>query len=145
MRKRLLERIADLEIPSPTGVTVPHEVALKLSIINYLERLLNSRRGESPIDPYYGLSNMANVAGTLVAESSLQLESDLVEQIQLYEKRFTQPSIARIVDEKYVTDFRYELRGMVNIAEIGDEMRQFVVVLKLNSSGRFNLEEKRGF
>jgi len=145
MRTRLLERIANLEKSNPNGVIVPHEIALKRSIMNYLERLLNSRRGESPIDPYYGLPNMANFAGSLFAESSLQLERDIVEQIELYERRFTQPSIARVVDEADATAFRYELQGMIDIAEIGDVMRQFIVELKLNSSGRFNLEEKRGF
>lgn len=144
MRTRLLERIADLEMPNPNGVVVPHEVALKRSILNYLERLLNSRRGESPIDPHYGLPNMANIAGSLFAESSLQLERDIVEQIQLYERRFTQPSIARVIDETDLTAFHYELQGIINVAEIGDVMRQFIVELKLNSGGWFNLEEKRG-
>ena len=129
MRTRLLERIANLEVPIPTGVVTLHEIAIKRSIMSYLERLLNTRRGDPAIDPNYGLPDMANIAGTLHAESNEQLEQDIVEQIQLYEKRFT----------------LYELRGMIDISEIGAVMRPFILNLKLNSGGRISLEEKRGF
>jgi len=145
MRTRLLERIATLEVPNPTGVVVPHEVAIKRSVMSYLERLLNTRRGDPAIDPYYGLPDMANIAGTLHAVSNVQLERDIVEQIQLYERRFVEPSIEQVVDEKDSIAFRYELKGMIDISEIGVVMRQFILDLKLNSGGRITLEEKRGF
>ncbi|MCE7505986.1 type VI secretion system baseplate subunit TssE [Polynucleobacter sp. IMCC30063] len=145
MRTRLLERIANLEVSNPTGVVVPHEVAIKRSIISYLERLLNTRRGDPAIDPYYGLPDMANIAGTLHLESNEQLEQDIVEQIQIYEKRYIEPSITQVIDEKNTTAFRYELRGMIDISEIGDVKREFIVDLKLNSGGRITLEENRGF
>ena len=145
MRTRLLERIANLEVPNPTGVVVPHEVGLKRSIMSYLERLLNTRRGDPAIDPYYGLPDMTNIAGTLHLESNEQLEQDIVEQIQIYEKRYIAPSITQVIDEKNTAAFRYELRGKIDISEIGDVKREFIVDLKLNSGGRITLEEKRGF
>lgn len=145
MRTRLLERIANLEVPIPTGVVTLHEIAIKRSIMSYLECLLNTRRGDPAIDPNYGLPDMANIAGTLHAESNEQLEQDIVEQIQLYEKRFTQPAINQVIDKKNPTAFRYELRGMIDISEIGAVMRPFILNLKLNSGGRISLEEKRGF
>jgi type VI secretion system protein len=145
MRTRLLERIANLEVPIPTGVVTLHEIAIKRSIMSYLERLLNTRRGDPAIDPNYGLPDMANIAGTLHAESNEQLEQDIVEQIQIYEKRYIEPSITQVFDEKNTTAFRYELRGMIDISEIGDVKREFIVTLKLNSGGRITLEEKRGF
>ena len=66
-------------------------------------------------------------------------------QIQIYEKRYIAPSITQVIDEKNTAAFRYELRGMIDISEIGDVKREFIVDLKLNSGGRITLEEKRGF
>jgi hypothetical protein len=34
---------------------------------------------------------------------------------------------------------------MIDISEIGDVKREFIVDLKLNSGGRITLEENRGF
>jgi type VI secretion system protein len=145
MRTRLLERIALLETPSKTGVIVSHETALKRSIKNYLLRLLNTRRGDPAIDPYYGMPDMANIAGTLKAESNEQLEEDIVEQIRLYEKRFTEPAITLLVDRSDVIAFHYELRGMINVGLSEVVMRPFILDLTLNAGGRISLEEKRGF
>lgn len=145
MRTRLLERIAYLEMPSQSRSNVSHESALKQSIVNYLLRLLNTRRGDPAIDKYYGMPSMANIAGTLKLESNNQLESDIVEQIRLYEKRFMDPAISRVIDDGDATAFRYELRGMIDIGFNEVVMRQFILELSLNSAGRITLEEKRGF
>lgn len=144
MRTRLLERIANLEIANKKKLYTSHETELKYSIKNYLLRLLNSRRGEAAIDPYYGMPSMANIAGSIKMESNAKLEHDIIEQIQLYEKRFTEPSIARIEDSNDSTDFRYELKGMINVGLHGVMWRQLILELNLSSSGRITLEEKRG-
>jgi len=145
MRTRLLERIAYLEEPNPTGVVVSTEAGIKRSVIHYLECLLNTRRGEVPIDSYYGLPGMANIAGSLKSDSNENLEQNIVEQIQLYEKRFAEPTITQVFDERDVIAFCYELHGMINVSFVEVLMRPLVLALKLHSNGRITLEEKRGF
>lgn len=145
MRTRLLERIANLEIGNKTGASVSHETRLKRSILNYLDCLLNTRRGDTAIDRLYGMPDMSNIAGTLREGSVSKLESNIKEQIELYEKRFTQPSINRIHEATTVIALSFEIRGLINIAEIGVLMRPYVMDLTINSGGHISLREKRGF
>ena len=144
MRTSLLERITRLEILDSPGLALSHEARVKQSVLKYLGQLLNSHRGNTPIDANYGLPDMANIAGALKAESNPELEKSIVDQIVRYEKRFTEPVLSRIIEEDVIA-FRYELRGKINVAEVGIHMRHFLIEIKLSSGGHITLEEKRGF
>jgi type VI secretion system protein len=145
MRTTLLERIAALETVGSNYFITSHENRVKNSVKNYLERLLNTRRGDCRVDPHYGLPDMKNIAGSLLGESNKTLEQSILEQILLYEKRLIQPSISRLQDVNEVMVFLYEIRGMINISELGTLMRSFVMELRLNSAGRIAIKEKSGF
>jgi predicted component of type VI protein secretion system len=140
---RLLERIAYSEIPASSGRPSSYEGMLKLSILEYLDGLLNTRRGEVYIDKNYGLPNMANIASNFVSGSKVKIGDAIVEQILLYEKRIHNPRI-REDDEIGSGIIRYILEGMVDVVEFSELLRNFAVEITVRSSGRITLKEKRG-
>lgn len=140
---RLLERIALSEIPASSGRPSNYEGMIKLSILEYLDGLLNTRRGEVYIDKNYGLPNMANIASSFVSGSKVKIGDAIIEQILLYEKRIQSP---RIREDDGISSgiIRYILEGMINIVESGELLRNFAIEITVSSSGRITLKEKRG-
>lgn len=140
---RLLERIAYSEIPASSGRPSSYEGRLKLSILEYLDGLLNTRRGEVFIDKNYGLPNMANIAATFYSGSQAAIASTIVQQILLYEKRIQNPVIS-VDDATGRGVMRYILEGTINVVESGELLRNFAIEIDIRASGRITLKEKRG-
>lgn len=140
---RLLERIAYCEIPSIGSRSSHYEAKLKLSILGYLDGLLNTRRGEVFVDKNYGLPNMSNIAATFYSGSQRAIGETIVQQILLYEKRIQNPTI-RENDVIGSGILGFVLEGMVNVLESGELFRNFAIEIDIRSSGRITLKEKRG-
>ena len=62
--RRLLERVSYWERGVDRSSQTQAETLVR-SICNYLIRLLNTRQGSAPIDPLFGVPDLANVDGGL--------------------------------------------------------------------------------
>jgi predicted component of type VI protein secretion system len=141
---RLIERIAYSEIPDGSSLRpASYEGKVKYSILFYLDGLLNTRRGEVYIDKNYGLPSMANIASTFYAGSKADIGNAIVEQILLYEKRISNPSI-REDEVDNLRAIRFILDGTINISQSGELLRNFPIEITVQPSGRVVLKEKRG-
>jgi predicted component of type VI protein secretion system len=111
--------------------------------LEYLDGLLNTRRGEVFIDRNYGLPSMSNIAATFHSGSQAVIADAIVQQILLYEKRIQNPRIREndVIGNGFI---RFILEGMINVVESGELLRNFAIEIDVKPSGRITLKEKRG-
>ena len=82
VRERLLKRIAQWQQGMPTDpLNVP------LSIMDDLEKMLNSERGNALIDPAFGLRDLRSVFGSHGALDTDSIHKELLFQIECFEPR----------------------------------------------------------
>src|SRR5690606_30498601 len=91
--RRLLERLSGLGAEDRLG-QIPRAEILVNSILDHLQRILNTRQGSVPIDPNFGVPDFTNLAGSFSSGTSEQIMLDMARMIQQYEPRLRQPQIA---------------------------------------------------
>jgi len=142
VQSRLLERMLYLAHPHLiTGVS--NETLLRLSIMNHLTRLLNTRRGSVPINPEFGLYDMNNIAGSFAVGTSEQICEDIVWQIKRYEPRLRNPTLTSCVEDNQIITLKFELSAQIahNDAKLIGET--FSMYLRINSAGQIQIEARR--
>ena len=84
--QRLLERIAYLEQhPARRGASDP--ALITESIMQHLQRILNTKQGSAEIADDYGLPDLTTFKGSFSTQSLQELEGSIREVIQKYEPR----------------------------------------------------------
>lgn len=142
-RERLLTKLTNLE--SPTLEKVGDRTLVISSVINYLTRLLNTRRGTVSIDPSYGLADMANLAGTFSQGSSYDITNSIIEQIELYEPRLMSPRLEPINESKEIITLGYVLYGRVDFGINTKSIEDCKMKLRINSAGKISIEALNEF
>ncbi len=105
--KRLLERITSLQVETDRTHLTQAQV-LTQSIVQHLQRILNTRRGSVPIDAEFGVPDFTNLAGSFATGETTQIIENMTRMIARYEPRLKSPRI--LVAEDNLVNQRVAVR-----------------------------------
>jgi type VI secretion system protein len=87
--QRLLERISNWEQGAARTV-LPRQEMLTKSIVNYLQRILNTRQGTVLLDDQFGVPDFTNGAGaSLISGSATDISLAIERMVLKYEPRLS--------------------------------------------------------
>jgi type VI secretion system protein len=141
-RACLLDRLLQIANPRAIAGMSPERVAQQ-SIMRHLTHLLNTRKGSVPIDPDYGLSDMNNIAGSFSSGTSEDICIEIIEQINRYELRLSNPKISSVSEIQDIISLKYELSAQIIGSQTVLANDSFSFYLRVNSAGRVRLEPRR--
>ncbi|MHC8286868.1 type VI secretion system baseplate subunit TssE [Pseudomonas sp. XS1P51] len=133
--KRLLERITSLQ--AETGRThLTQAEVLTQSIVQHLQRILNTRRGSVPIDAEFGVPDFTNLAGSFATGETTQIIENMTRMIARYEPRLKSPRILVAEGAQEVLSLSFNLEGVVSI---DDRDIPIHLATRVSSDGRVSL------
>jgi type VI secretion system protein len=110
-----LERIRDARAGSPLTIGEDTEL-LARSILNHMQRLLNSRQGESLCVPDYGIPDVAEVVHAF-PDSIGDMQKAIQTSIEKYEPRLGKVRVKRMESEGEVLELRFEILAQLVTAK----------------------------
>ncbi|RLB12309.1 MAG: type VI secretion system baseplate subunit TssE [Deltaproteobacteria bacterium] len=110
--ERLLERIGNLERYEGTRRSTDLSRAIS-SLINHLQRMLNTRKGSVLIDEDYGIPDMTNFPGENFNEAGIGMSNIIKEFIQKYEPRLGNVKITFEPKGDDLLSLRFKLEGVL--------------------------------
>ena len=132
--RRLLERVSYWERGVDRSSQTQAETLVR-SICNYLIRLLNTRQGSAPIDPLFGVPDLANVAGGLSSGATADIEEELRRVITQYEPRLLNPSVTTVAQGGEVLSLSFSLSGMI---DVDHQLIPLQLATRLDGNGRLS-------
>jgi type VI secretion system protein len=133
--KRLLERIISLQAEQGRTSLAQAEV-LTHSIIEHLQRILNTRQGSVPIDAEFGVPDFTNLAGSFATGETTQIIDSMTRMIARYEPRLKSPRIQVAEGAQEVLSLSFSLQGLV---AIDDHDIPIHLATRVSSDGRVSL------
>jgi type VI secretion system protein len=143
IQERLLERLTSVEAPRLVAGR-SHETLVINSIVNHIQRLLNTMRGTVGIDANYGMSDLSNIAGSFSVGYTDFIQSEIIEQVTRYETRLLNPKISTLEELRSVITLKFELIGEVEVGTAQSGTKVLRLFLRVNSAGRVAVEINRG-
>jgi len=132
--ERLLERIHNME--SDPDSRIERNTTRKIySIINHLQRLLNSHQGSTLTAEDYGIPDITNTHGESITEISRRIERTLQEVIMKYEPRLTKVKVSTISHKDDVLSLRFKLEAVL----VTDNATPVVLETVVSSEGKVNI------
>lgn len=113
--RRLLERIASLGDEDELATRESRAERLIQSILNHLQRILNTRQGSAPIDAEFGVPDFTNLAGSFSAGSTDQIIENLSRMIRRYEPRLLNAQIVLTDSQDEVLSLAFLISGVIRI------------------------------
>ncbi len=110
--ERLLERIRNIE-KTPEARIERNLTRMVNSIINHLQRLLNTHHGSTLIANDYGIPDIINTHGESMTEMTQRLERTLQEVIMKYEPRLMSVKVKLISEKEDVLALRFKLEAVL--------------------------------
>ena len=142
--RRLLERVSYWERGVDRSSQTQAETLVR-SICNYLIRLLNTRQGSAPIDPLFGVPDLANVAGGtdhnsapdggLSSGATADIEEELRRVITQYEPRLLNPRVTTVAQGGEVLSLSFSLSGMI---DVDHQLIPLQLATRLDGNGRLS-------
>ena len=132
--RRLLERVSYWERGVDRSSQTQAETLVR-SICNYLIRLLNTRQGSAPIDPLFGVPDLANVAGGLSSGATADIEEELRRVISRYEPRLLKPRVAAVAQGTEVLSLSFSVSGMI---DVDHQLIPLQLSTRLDGNGRLS-------
>ncbi len=86
VRERLLERVRMME-ESPDKRLNESSFSVVESVLRYLQKILNTKKGSVDIAPDFGIPDLTNISSSFTTEAIPQLESSIKKVIEEYEPR----------------------------------------------------------
>ena len=118
LRERsLLERLAD---PGPDSVrtTRPRDAQTKSSILAHLGKMLNTRRGNAPVAPDYGIPDMADLVHSF-PDAIRFMEQAIRATIEKYEPRLSSVRVRYSGSEDDVFHLHFDVTAMLSPSSSG--------------------------
>ena len=134
----LLERIRHLErVPAARGA---RDVSLGIqSIVNHLQKMLNTRQGSVPIAEDYGMPDLTNFPGEDLMGAAEELQRIIKTVIQKYEPRLENADI-RVDPKPGETSFlRFRLEGVLTTNR--DKQIPIVLETVVTAEGKVQIEK----
>lgn len=132
---RLLERVIRPDTNTERTHMTQAEV-LTQSILQHLQRILNTRRGSVPTDADFGVPDFTNLAGSFATGETSQIIENMTRMIARYEPRLKSPRILIAEGAQEVLSLSFSLDGMV---AIDDRDIPVKLVTRVSSDGRVSL------
>ncbi|HUT55684.1 MAG TPA: type VI secretion system baseplate subunit TssE [bacterium] len=132
--ERLLERIARVSGERHRGAVRDEELVLA-SIISYLNKILNTRKGSVLMDPEFGVpdySGMASRFSTAVNETLDDIETSVRDAVTRYEPRLASPKIKFLDKEEFELSLFLELEATV---KTGPEPIPVTLKIRMSPNG----------
>lgn len=108
--KRLLERIRDYEQDEiRRWETDP--VALKESVLGYLRRILNTKKGSALITDDFGMPDFTDFPSSFASDIVRTLQDDIASMVQKYEPRLKDIRIDFIQQTDDILSLRFQIHG----------------------------------
>ena len=112
--ERLLERIRHIEEnPDYRGMTDPARIIS--SIMQHLQKILNTRQGSAPIAEDYGVPDFTDLAATFSAESVKDLARAIKEVINKYEPRLSATRVEAEPHGEEVLKLIFKIEGRMTM------------------------------
>ena len=132
--ERLLERLRALE-KNPGRREARDNSRLVRSILNHLERILNTRQGSVPIAEDFGVPDFTNLPGSSASESTREIERSIRSVIQKYEHRLTGVTINFASHSEDV----FSLRFWISAKLAGEEDISLSFNTVIGTDGKINV------
>lgn len=132
--RALFERLQQDRTSQPV-FTEKQEAALRSSILQNLERILNSRAGMSQACEGYGIPDLTQIVNG-VPERARDIERALEQCIRQYEPRLTQVEVEHIPDAHGPMTACFKVRAAASTGKSAEDLWFETVVV---SSGRVRL------
>jgi len=132
--ERLLERLQHMEKnPELRG---EGDLNRKInSIINHMQRLLNTRQGSVPIAEDYGIPDVTNSHGEGITELTQRIEKTLQNAILKYEPRLSKVHVKLLSESDDVLQLRFKLEAVL----VTDNNSPIVLETIVSSEGKVNI------
>lgn len=112
--ERLLERLRSME-DSPGARVERSHARLVNSVVNHLQRLLNTHQGSALIADDYGIPDITNSPGESFLETTKRIERTLQTVIMKYEPRLTNVRLTLLSDKDDVFSFRFKMEAVLMV------------------------------
>ncbi|MEA1936200.1 MAG: type VI secretion system baseplate subunit TssE [Thermodesulfobacteriota bacterium] len=134
--ERLLERIYHLE--KNPDLREGHDPARQInSILNHLQRVLNTKQGSVPIADDYGIPDFTDLPGAFSTGSTHEVERIIKRVIEKYEPRLTKVRAGFIPQKEDLLALRFEIDARLATKE--DIPVTFETVV--TAGGKINIKE----
>ena len=137
--ERLLERIGRMET-SPGG-RVERSLSKKIdSIVDHLQRVLNTRQGSVPIADDFGIPDITNTTGEGIDEMTERIERNIQHAIMKYEPRLGKVRVHLTSEHDDVLTLRFKLDGVLVTENNTPVLFETIV----SAEGKVNVRSSRG-
>lgn len=134
--ERLLERIYNVE-KNPDRREGYDPARQINSILNHLQRVLNSKQGSVPIADDYGIPDFTDMPGAYSSGASHEMERIIRHVIEKYEPRLTRVRASLVTQEEDVLALLFEIDARLATEENIPVTFQTVV----NAGGKISIKE----
>jgi type VI secretion system protein len=132
--ERLLERIHNLEKTSGNRVERSYSKLIN-SIINHLQRMLNTHQGNVLISEDYGIPDITNAPGESFGEMTRNIERNLQQVIIKYEPRLSDVRLTLTSEKDDVLSVRFKLEAILS----KDKTTPIVLETVISSEGNVRI------
>ena len=133
--ERLLERMRNIEL-NPDRREGRDTGRRINSILNHLQRVLNTKQGSTPIADDYGIPDFTNMPGAFSTGATHDMERMIKQVIEKYEPRLAKVRATFKAQEDDVLSLRFEIDARLADEEIPVTFETVVV-----SGGKINIKE----
>ncbi len=133
--ERLLERISRWEEGDERRNLTSADILIA-SVMNHLQRILNTRQGSVQIDPRFGVPDFTNLASAFTESLAGQIENDIRIIVERYEPRLKSPRLHMLQERPDVLSLTFELSGSIRIDDSEVPVR---LSTSIGSQGRISV------
>lgn len=134
--QRLLERISRLAQGEERSHLTQTEMLIT-SIVEHLQRVLNTRQGSVPIDPQFGVPEFTHIASSFQPDSITKLVDNIVTMIRRYEPRLKRVTIVPLTNEHNPLTLGFSLEAAI---EVDNQDIPIRLITYIASNGRTTLK-----
>ncbi|HEU19861.1 MAG TPA: type VI secretion system baseplate subunit TssE [Deltaproteobacteria bacterium] len=133
--ERLLERIRNIELDPDRreGRDTGRRIN---SILNHLQRVLNTKQGSTPIADDYGIPDFTNMPGAFSTGATHDMERIIKHVIEKYEPRLVKVRASFKVQEDDVLALRFEIDAL-----LADDETPVTFETVVDAGGKINIKE----
>ncbi len=113
--RRLLDRVRDWN-GNQTMYSSQDSVRKVESVIQYLQRLLNSKQGTTLMDDAYGMPDFTDLT-VLFPDSVRDIERSISETMQRYEPRLSQVKVDFVFQDEQSLSLRFQIHAVLKTDE----------------------------
>jgi type VI secretion system protein len=110
--RSILERLADPQ-PDAQRTTRQDDTRLIASVLQHLGKMLNTRRGNAPVAPDYGIPDIVDLVHSF-PESIRIMEQAIRSTIEKYEPRLTNIRVKHVEFEDEVFSMHFEVTAQLS-------------------------------